>query len=138
MIGGSNNIAFLRDAQAMQEAVAKNGGGRRAQHRLERQNEMEGGARAAKAQKADTTLSQKLLGTPGSCSTPSPLHSGAGGAGAKTSFYFLAEQKAKMDKKWQEHDRLLGRMVLSPLYICWVPPLPSPLCLCAAVRIAAV
>ena len=49
-----------------------------------------------------------------------------------------AEQKAKMDKKWQEHDRLLGRMVLSPMYICWVPPLPSPLCLCAAVRIAAV
>jgi hypothetical protein len=138
VIGGSNNIAFLRDAQAMQEAVAKNGGGRRAQHRLERQNEMEGGARAAKAQKADTTLSQKLLGTPGSYSTPSPLHSGAGGAGAKTSFYFLAEQKAKMDKKWQEHDRLLGRMVLSPMYICWVPPLPSPLCLCAAVRIAAV
>ena len=99
---GSNNIAFLRDAQAMQEAAAKNGGGRRAQHRLERQNEMEGGARAAKAQKADTTLSQKLLGTPGSYSTPSPLHSGAGGAVAKTSFYFLAEQKAKMDKKWQE------------------------------------
>lgn len=117
VIGGSNNIAFLRDAQAMQEAVAKNGGAGRAKHRLERQNEMEGGARAAKAQKADTTLSQKLLGTPGSCSTPSPLHSGAGGAGAKTSFYFLAEQKAKMDKKWQEHDRLLGRMVLSPMYI---------------------
>ena len=114
VIGGSNNIAFLRDAQAMQEAVAKNGGAGRAKHRLERQNEMEGGARAAKAQKADTTLSQKLLGTPGSYSTPSPLHSGAGGAGAKTSFYFLAEQKAKMDKKWQEHDRLLGRMVLSP------------------------
>jgi membrane protein YqaA with SNARE-associated domain len=43
-----------------------------------------------------------------------------------------------MDKKWQEHDRLLGRMVLSPMYICWVPPLPSPLCLCAAVRIAVV
>jgi hypothetical protein len=62
----------------------------------------------------------------------------AGGAGGKTSSYFLAEQKAKMDKKWQEHDRLLGRMVLSPMYICWVPPLPSPLCLYAAVRIAAV
>ena len=99
VIGGLNNIAFLRDAQAMQEAVAKNGGAGRAKHRLERQNEMEGGARAAKAQKADTTLSQKLLGTPGSCSTPSPLHSGAGGAGGKTSSYFLAEQKAKMDKK---------------------------------------
>ncbi len=97
----------------MQEAVAKNGGGGRAKHRLERQDEMEGGARAAKAQKADTTLSQKLLGTPGSCSTPSPLHSGAGCAGGKTSSYFLAEQKAKMDKKWQEQERECCLLVLN-------------------------
>ena len=127
VIGGSNNIAFLRDAQAMQEAVAKNGGGGRAKHRQERQDEKEGGARAAKIHKADSTLSQQLCGTPGSCSSPSPLYCGAGGAGDKTSAYFLAEQKAKLDKKWQEHDMLLGRMVLSPMYICWVPPLPPPL-----------
>ncbi len=130
VIGGSNNISFLRDAQTMQEVVAKNGGDGRAKHRLERQDEKESGARAAEAHKAETTFSQKLLGTPGSCSTPSPLHSDTGGAGGKTSSssYFLTEQKAKMYKKWQQHDRLLGRMVLSPIYICWVPPLPSPLC----------
>jgi hypothetical protein len=128
VIGGSNNIAFLKDAQAMQEAAAKNGGGGRAKHRSDRQDDKEEAARAAKAHKAEHTFSQKLVGTPGSYSTPSPLSSVDRGAGGKTASYYLAEEKAKMDKKWQLHDRLLGRMVLSPMYICWVLPLPSSLC----------
>jgi hypothetical protein len=128
VIGGSNNIAFLKDAHAMQEAAAKNGGSGRAKHRNDRQDDKEEAARAAKAHKAEHTFSQKLVGTPGSYSTPSPVPACERGAGGKTASYYLAAEKAKMDKKWQLHDRLLGRMVLSPMYICWVLPPPSSLC----------
>ena len=129
ILGGSNNIYFLKDAAAMQEAVAKSGGGSRIKHRSDRLQEMEGEARACKVSKAQETFSSKLLSTPTSFSTPSPV-----AAGASTKPWALAEQRAKLDKRWQQHDRLLGKTVWSLEYACWVPLLPSPLafleCLC--------
>ena len=120
ILGGSNNIYFLKDAAAMQEAVAKSGGGGRAKHRADRGQDMEGEARACKVAKAQEILASKLLSTPTSFSTPSPV-----AAGAATKSWALPEQRTQLDKRWQQHDRLLGKMVLCPIFAGWVPLLPS-------------
>jgi hypothetical protein len=64
ILGGSNNIYFLKDAVAMQEAVAKSGGGGRVKHRSDRLEEMEGETRACKVSKTQETFSSKILSTP--------------------------------------------------------------------------
>jgi hypothetical protein len=107
ILGGSNNIYFLKDAVPMQETVAKSDGGSRAKHRTDRLEEMEGEARVCKVSKAQEIFASKLLSTTTSFSTPTPVV-----AGAATKSWALAEQRAQLDKRWQQHDRLLGKMVM--------------------------
>ena len=99
----------------MQEAAAKSGGGGRGKHRADRLQEMEGEGRTVKVSKVQETLSSKLLSTPTSCSTPSPI---ASAFGAKP--WALAEQRAKLEKRWQQHDRLLGKTVWRLQFTCCV------------------
>jgi hypothetical protein len=115
IVGGSNNIYFLKDAAAMQDAAAKSGGGGRGKHRADRQLVMEGEGRAAKVSKAQETLSSKLLSTPSPSPTPTSYTTSFG---AKP--WALAEQRAKLEKRWQQHDRLLGKTVWRLQFTCCV------------------
>jgi hypothetical protein len=104
----------------MLEAVAKSVGDGRVKHRSDRFEAMEGEAHTCEVSKTQETFSIKLFSTPTSFSTPSPV-----AAGAATKPWSLVEQRAKFDKRWQQHDRLLVKMVMYPIFARWVPRLPS-------------
>ncbi len=120
ILGDSNNIYFLKEAGAIQEVAAKSGGGGRAKHRTDRLEEMEGEVRSCKVSKTQEIFASNLLSTPTSFSTPSPV-----AAGAVTKTWVLPEQRAQLDKRWQQHDRLLGKMLMCPIFAGWVSFLPS-------------
>ena len=115
VIGGQNNVCLLQDPAAMQKALGV-GGGSRQKHREQASADIEEEARSKKKRAVTSTLSSALLLASPTGSSASSVPSSASTFGLCA----LARERLEIERRRCATDRLMGRMVLCPIYACWV------------------